>query len=57
MNDILQGLQMQNIIPDFLKKDTGGILETPQKQEKSANKIKKFIKNSIEQKNKMKDKK
>ena len=49
MNDILQGVQMQNKIPDFLKKDTGGILETPQKQEKSANKIKKFIKNSIEQ--------
>jgi hypothetical protein len=45
MNDILQGLQMQNKIPDFLKKDTGGILETPQKQEKASNKIKSFIKN------------
>jgi hypothetical protein len=30
MNDILQGLQMQNKIPDFIKKDTGGILQTPQ---------------------------
>jgi hypothetical protein len=50
MNDILQGLQMQNKIPDFLKKDTGGILETPQKQEKASNKIKSFIKNSIERK-------
>ena len=43
MNDILQGLQMQNKIPDFIKKDTGGILQTPQKQEKSALKIQKVI--------------
>jgi hypothetical protein len=50
MNDILQGLQMQNKIPDFLKKDTGGILETPQKQEKASNKIKSFIKDSLERK-------
>ena len=43
MNDILQGLQMQNRIPDFIKKDTGGILQAPQKQEKSALKIQKVI--------------
>jgi hypothetical protein len=50
MNQILQGLQLKNKVPDFIKKDTGGILETPQKQEKASNKIKSFIKNSIERK-------
>ncbi len=29
MNDILQGIQMQNKIPDFIKKDTGGVLQIP----------------------------
>ena len=48
MNDILQGLQMQNKIPDFIKKDTGGILQTPQKQEKSAVKIQKVIRKETE---------
>ena len=50
MNDILQGVQMQNKVPDFIKKDTGGILETPQKQDKAANKIKKFIIKNYERK-------
>lgn len=50
MNDILQGLQMQNKIPDFIKKDTGGILETPQKQEKSALKIQKVIRGNLSRK-------
>ncbi len=43
MNDILQVLQMQNKIPDFIDKDTGGILQTPQKQEKSSLNIQKVI--------------
>jgi hypothetical protein len=50
MNDILQGLQMQNKIPDFIKKDTGGILQTPQKQEKSAVKIQKVIRGNASRK-------
>jgi hypothetical protein len=50
MNDILQGLQMQNKIPDFIKKDTGGILQTPQKQEKSAVKIQKVIRGNTSRK-------
>jgi hypothetical protein len=50
MNDILQGLQMQNKIPDFIKKDTGGILQTPQKQEKSAIKIQKVIRGNTSRK-------
>jgi cell division septation protein DedD len=50
MNDILQGLQMQNKIPDFIKKDTGGILQAPQKQEKSALKIQKVIRGNSSRK-------
>ena len=50
MNDILQGLQLQNKIPDFIKKDTGGILQTPQKQEKSAIKIQKVIRGNASRK-------
>jgi hypothetical protein len=57
MNDILQGLQMQNKIPDFLKKDTGSILETPQKQEKASNKIKSLLKIVLKEKKKIKNKK
>ncbi len=34
MSDILQGLQMQNEIPDFLKKDTGGIQKHHKNKEK-----------------------
>ncbi len=31
MRDIIQGLQLKDKIPDFIKKDTGGILEKAQK--------------------------
>jgi hypothetical protein len=34
MNQILQGLQLKNKVPDFIKKDTGGILSKPQKAQK-----------------------
>ena len=34
MNDILQGLQLQNKVPDFIKKDTGGVISKPQKAQK-----------------------
>jgi hypothetical protein len=50
MRDIIQGLQLKDKIPDFIKKDTGGVLQIPQKQEKSAIKIQKVIRGNLSRK-------